>query len=300
MTTCTIVQSARNGTGSRRTTSIEIFEGDERRQTIGEVRQERQRVALVDQGSLARTFGLLAFGNLDAQALVGLRQSGGALGDPRLELAVRAAQRLFALAQRSFGVDALGDVDRVSEHVRFRPDHATARCGTSTPVRSRAIHHSHEPGIVTVLLDAPQIVVEQVPCIRREKLAQVVADAVFRLIAERVGRGGIDREDGAGQIVRADQAEAVFDQLTISPLAVAERVAGFLPCRGDPFETDWDCVRRLAQSRRRARSRRRGARHDRAQPWAGSCDYSPNPRRRGDVQPGKCVSPPRTPPRSAP
>ena len=37
----------------------------------------------------------------------------------------------------------------------------------------------------------------------------------------------------------ADQAEAVFDQLAISPLRVLESIVGFLPCGGRPFETAW-------------------------------------------------------------
>src|SRR5262249_26571062 len=46
----------------------------------------------------------------------------------------------------------------------------------------------------------------------------------------------VDREDRAGEVVRADQTEAVFNQLAIAPLAVAKRVARFVPGCGNPGE----------------------------------------------------------------
>jgi hypothetical protein len=45
---------------------------------------------------------------------------------------------------------------------------------------------------VPVFLNASQVVVEQVSRISREKFPQVVADAVFGLVAEQIGGGGID------------------------------------------------------------------------------------------------------------
>jgi len=90
-----------------------------------------------------------------------------------------------------------------------------------------------------MLLHPSQIVVEEVPRVFRQELAQVVADTLLGPIAKRARRSGIDREDVAVQIVGADQAEAVFDQLTISSLRVVERIVGFLPGGGRPFETAW-------------------------------------------------------------
>src|SRR5262249_7406937 len=102
--------------------------------------------------------------------------------------------------------------------------------------RTRARHDFHEPGIVALFFDARQIVVEEVPRLRREELAKVPADAVLRLIVERVGGRWIDRQDVPGEIVRADQTETVLDQLAISPLAVVERGSRFLPCCDDGVE----------------------------------------------------------------
>src|SRR5262249_28726648 len=72
--------------------------------------------------------------------------------------------------------------------------------------------------------------------VRREEVAEAPADAFGRLIAEGVGSGGVDREDSGGEIVRADQGEGGFDQLTVSPPAVAQGVGRLLPCGGNGFE----------------------------------------------------------------
>src|SRR5581483_1914622 len=52
------------------------------------------------------------------------------------------------------------------------------------------------------------------------------------------GRGSrIDREDRAGEIVRANQAEAVLDELTVAPFAVPQRVGRLLPRGGKALES---------------------------------------------------------------
>jgi hypothetical protein len=79
-----------------------------------------------------------------------------------------------------------------------------------------------------------QVVVEEMPGVGGEELAQVVPDSIVGSITQRVGGGGIDGEKVSGQIVRADQTQAVLDQFAISPFAVMKRIAGYLPRRGDP------------------------------------------------------------------
>jgi hypothetical protein len=96
----------------------QIFERDEWRQLVRDARQEGQHIALFDQGPLARSFGLLPFGNLDMQSIIRCGQCRCPLRDARFELAMRGPQCLFVLAQRPFGLDAVGHVDRVPQHVR--------------------------------------------------------------------------------------------------------------------------------------------------------------------------------------
>src|SRR4030095_6846575 len=62
-----------------------------------------------------------------------------------------------------------------------------------------------------------------------EKVGKVAADAVLAAIAERLRGRRVDGENHAGQIMRADQAKAVLDQLAIALLAVVQRDAGLLP-----------------------------------------------------------------------
>ncbi len=174
--------------------------------------------------------------NFDAQPLVGLLQRGGALLDPRLELALRA--RSACSLWRSVRSAATRSVTSIA-------------CPSTYGVRPDRCDNTLRYSQSWCPCDAPTLIKPaSCPCSwmrrryssnrsrvsAREKLAQVLADTVFRPIAERAGRGGIDGEDGAGQVVRADQAEAVFDQLPVSLFAVAERVAGFAPRRGHGFE----------------------------------------------------------------
>ena len=87
-----------------------------------------------------------------------------------------------------------------------------------------------------MLADAAQVLIKEILLVRGEEIAQVPADTVFGPVVERVCRRRIDGEDGAGQVVRADKAEAVFDQIPVSLFAVAERLGGLAPRRGHGFE----------------------------------------------------------------
>ncbi len=63
----------------------------------------------------------------------------------------------------------------------------------------------------------------------REKLDEVVADPLIGLVAQGAHRGRVDRLQTAGQIVRADETEAVLDEVAVAPLAFGERIFGLLP-----------------------------------------------------------------------
>src|SRR5204862_458306 len=122
------------------------------------------------------------------QALVGALERGRALPDPRLELAVGAAQRLLALAQRVLDRYPLGDIDRMAEHVGgalpvVRQDVAVH----PDPRFPTARNHAHQAGVLAVLRDPIEVVVEQIAGVGRQEIAQVLADAVTRLVAERAG-----------------------------------------------------------------------------------------------------------------
>ena len=226
----------------------EIFERDERRQTIGKRRQKHQGVALLGRRALTRSFRRLAFSDLDPQTPVGELERGGALLDARLELGMGGAQRPFAFAERAFCIDAFGDVNRVSEDVRgcvrAVGQHVAIHPYPGGPSPRQ---HSHQAGIVPMLLDPSQVILEKLPRVGREKLAQVATDAVLGSITKGAGRGGIDRKDVAIQVVGADQAKAIFDQFPVSPLAVVKRLIGFLPRLGRSFKNGRV---RLAERRR--------------------------------------------------
>ena len=85
-----------------------------------------------------------------------------------------------------------------------------------------------------MLVDASQVVGEEIPLVGLEKVGEVAADTVLAAIAERLRGGWVDGENRAGEIVGADQAKAVVDQLAIALLAVVQRNAGLLPCRSHP------------------------------------------------------------------
>ena len=208
----------------------QLVEADDRGEALGEAGEKGERVALLDEGALARLLGTLALCDFVLQALVGALERGRALPDPRLELAVGAAQRLLALAQRLLGCHPLGDIDRMAEHVGgalpvVRQDVAVH----PDPRLPAARNHAHQAGVLAVLRDPIEVVVEQIAGVGRQEIAQVLADAVPRLVAERAGSGRIDRQEGAVEIVGTDQTEAVLDQLTIPPLGVVERIGGSVP-----------------------------------------------------------------------
>ena len=49
-----------------------------------------------------------------------------------------------------------------------------------------------------------------------------VTDHLFEGAAEALGTVGVDGEQGAGEVVRADHAERAFDELTVAGLALAQ------------------------------------------------------------------------------
>ena len=119
-----------------------------------------------------------------------------------------------------------GAVGRMRQDVAIEPDSALAG--------ERA--HAHQALVAALLTNASQVVVEQVALVRREELAQVAADAVLRLIAERLSGCGVDRHDDAVQVVRADQSQAVLDQLAVAPFALEQGVMDVPPGGRQSFE----------------------------------------------------------------
>ncbi len=87
-----------------------------------------------------------------------------------------------------------------------------------------------------MLPNPSQVAVEQVALVWRQKVAEIAADAVQRLIAERLSGSGIDGQDDPGEIVGADQPKAVFDEVAVAAFAVAERVVHMPPGSGHAFE----------------------------------------------------------------
>jgi hypothetical protein len=112
---------------------------------------------------------------------------------------VSSAQNLFVLPELSLGGDAVGDVDGVPEYVGRPVRRSRQYVSVHPDVRiARSRDDAHQAGVVPVLLDSLQVVVEKVALVRGEELTKVPADAVFRPIAERPGRRRIDGRDRAG------------------------------------------------------------------------------------------------------
>ena len=152
---------------------------------VGEGRQKREGVPLFDQCPRAQPFGFLTVSNFDAEALVDLLELDGALGDSRLELGVGRPQRTFVFPKRTFSVDALGDVNGMSEDVRYSVRTMRQHVAIHpNPGRPRARDHAHQSGIATMLLQSSQIVVEEVPRVFCQELAQVAANALLGPIAK--------------------------------------------------------------------------------------------------------------------
>ena len=150
----------------------------------------------------------------------------------KLPAGLRQSERLFVAAECLLRGNALGDVDGVSKDLlravgRLRQDIAIEPDATLSGTR----HHAHQAFVAALFTNPAQVVVEEIALIGREKVAQVAADAVLRLVAERLRGGGVDRQDGAREVVRTDQAEAVFDELAIPLFAVAEGVGELPPAR---------------------------------------------------------------------
>ena len=167
----------------------ELVERHERRETIREVGQERQRLALLD-----------------------------------------------VVAETTLDGHSVRDIDRVPEYVRG----SVLLLGEDVPIHphaGRAVRcdDAHHPGIVPMLLDPQEVLVEQGSFVGRKKVAQIATDPEAGLISERVRRGGIDRKDRSGEVVRTDQAEAALDQFAVPPFAFAKCLGGLLPGGGYPL-----------------------------------------------------------------
>ena len=98
-------------------------------------------------------------------------------------------------------------------------------------------HHPHQAGVLSLRLNPLQVIVEQVLLVGREELSQIPTSAIRRVIVEGIGRSRVDGEDGAGQVVRADETETVLNELAIPSFAFAERARRLLPCRSDALES---------------------------------------------------------------
>ena len=97
----------------------------------------------------------------------------------------------------------------VAAHIAIHPH-------TLTPLAGDELH---EAIVDPVFPDSPEIVVEEMPRVRREKVAQVLPDAVLRFIPERSGGCRVDEEQMAVEIVRTNQPEAVFNEIAVTPFA---------------------------------------------------------------------------------
>ncbi len=190
----------------------QLFEGNDRRQLLGEAGQELERVIR----SLQRV---------------------GALFHAFFQLGLRLQQALLVAAERPLRNDSLGDVEGVPEHVKC----AVWRLGQHVAIQPDSMLsaprlHAHEALIAALLANPAKVVVELVAPVRREKVAQVAADAVGRLITERLGRSRVDGQNRPDQVVRTNQAEAVFDEITVATFAVTERVVDAPPGGSQAFE----------------------------------------------------------------
>ena len=76
----------------------ELLEADHRRQLFGEIRQERQRVALLNQRALAQSLGRFPLADLEAQVVVGGFQGLCAFLDALFQLGLRRQQHLLVAA----------------------------------------------------------------------------------------------------------------------------------------------------------------------------------------------------------
>ena len=215
----------------------ELVDIDDRRERIGDGPQERQRVSLLDEDALPMLLGALTLGDLDAQLFVRVLELVGALLHTAIELGVGAAQCVLALPQHSLGGRTLRDVEGVTEDVG-RPARILVKDVAVHPHARASVarDHAHQAAVLSVLPHAAKVAGEEMTSLGREKLGEVRADAVFGLVAKGVCGGGIDGQQPAVQIVRADQTEAVIDEVAIPALALLERLLRLLPGRGDVSE----------------------------------------------------------------
>ena len=104
-------------------------------------------------------------------------------------------RRLLTRAKRAFEQHAISDVERMADHVgRFATSvaaHIAIHPHTLTPLAGDELH---EAIVDPVFPDSPEIVVEEMPRVRREKVAQVLPDAVLRFVPERSGGCRVDEE----------------------------------------------------------------------------------------------------------
>ena len=128
-------------------------------------------------------------------------------------------------ADRLLRQHALGDVERVAEHVR----RLSRLLGADVPIhpdalRALAVDHPQQTGIDGTRVDPAEVVVVEHPRVGRDEVAEIPADPFIRRVPERPGGGRIDEQQLSVEIVGADQAETVLDQLTVAPLDLAKRL----------------------------------------------------------------------------
>ena len=214
-----------------------LFETHDRRERFGYRRQERQRIPLLDESTLPMLLRAFTLGDFDAQAFVRPLQFERALPHTAVEFGMRIAQRVLVLPERSLGGDPLSDIEGVAENVGRRPrlfvQHVAVHPHARRPVPG---NDAHQPGVLPTLPDALKIAIEQMTGFRGEKFREVRADPTLRLVAEGACGSRINRQQTTVQIVGTDQAQAVLDEIAISPLALLERVLRLLPGRGDLVE----------------------------------------------------------------
>lgn len=218
----------------------EFLQFHDGRERFGHRRQKRQGISLVDEGALPMLLRALPLGDFHAQALVRLLERECALFHPSLELGLRSAQRVFVLTQRSLSGHTLGDIDGVAENVgsasRLFAQHVAVHPHARLSVPG---NDAHQPGVLPLVADALEVVVEQMARFGREKPGEVQTDPVLGLVAERMRGRWIDRQQTTVQVVSADETQTVLDEVAIPSLALFERLFGLLPGRSHLVEVRW-------------------------------------------------------------
>src|SRR5205085_5472314 len=102
----------------------------------------------------------------------------------------------------------------VVAHVAVRPRTLAAVFGDE----------AQQAAVGRILPDAGEVGIKQVADRRRQELPQAPPDALLGPVAERLRRGGIDRQQHAVEVMNAHEPQAVLDQQAIEVVPFLEGV----------------------------------------------------------------------------